>query len=218
MNQIKTKATILRRKGRSYGDINKLIGVPKSTLSSWFSGYSWSKNIKYKLIVKNNASASKNIKMINDARLRRYQLHYQRAGEEARKEFTNFKDNRLFLAGISIYWGEGDKSSNNCQVRVSNVDSRLLKIFHKFLLEICHVPQDRIGAEVIIYPDLDADKCLRFWSEHVNIPTRKFSRTVLIQGKHKTRVSSYGVCIIRTANKYLKTKIVKWIDLLGKDL
>lgn len=219
MNQIKTKATILRRKGRSYGDINKLTGIPKSTLSSWFSGYSWSKNIRNKLVVENNIVASKKIKKINKTRSIHYDNLYHRAEQEARNDYANLKNDRLFLSGLNVYWGEGDKSSNNCQVRVSNIDPRLLKIFHDFLLKICHVPYDRIGAEMLIYPDLDADKCLRFWSRHVNIPTRKFSKTITIQGRHRTRrVSNYGVCIIRTSNKYLKKKIIKWIDLLSQDL
>jgi hypothetical protein len=50
----KEKAFAMRKSGLSYGQINKNLNIPKSTLSGWFSGVDWSKNIKKSLTEINN--------------------------------------------------------------------------------------------------------------------------------------------------------------------
>ena len=36
MNKLKVKAFKLRKQKKSYNEINRQLGIPKSTLSSWF--------------------------------------------------------------------------------------------------------------------------------------------------------------------------------------
>ena len=40
------KAVELRKIGKSYSEIHKLLEIPKSTLSSWFSNKDWSQEVK----------------------------------------------------------------------------------------------------------------------------------------------------------------------------
>ena len=50
MRNDKKEAIQLRTEGKSYNEIKKMLGVPKSTLSDWLHNIQWSK------VVKNNLS------------------------------------------------------------------------------------------------------------------------------------------------------------------
>ena len=64
-NEKITIAIKLRRQGKSYSKISKELGVPKSTLSDWFSDIDWSKSIKADLTKKANYIARKRLRAYN---------------------------------------------------------------------------------------------------------------------------------------------------------
>lgn len=218
MNDKKVLAFKLRKQGKSYNYITKATKVAKSTLSDWLRGFDWSGDIKDSLSKKVQKVHQRRLVELNNARKKKLLKWYKEAEKEAVNEFSKFKKDPLFLVGISLYWGEGDRVFKNGQVRLSNVNSKILFIFYKFLHVVCSVPKERIKAHVIIYPDLDSDKCLRFWSENVTIPLQNFSKPVLIQGRHKNNKLTNGVCSIEVSNKFLKRKILTWLDLLSNEM
>lgn len=139
--------------------------------------------------------------------------------DEAVKEFSRFKNNPLFLSALSIYWGEGDKVFKNGQVRVSNIDWKMLNVFRKFLEEICFVPINKVHGAILLYPDLKTEECLNFWSSHVNLPKQNFFKPVVIKGRAGIgRSTPYGIGIVQVCNKALKKKILKWIELISDKL
>lgn len=44
-----------------------------------------------------------------------------------------------------------------------------------------------------------------------------FIKPTIINGRHKTRRLAYGVCTVSITNKYLKRKLLTWIDLYKKE-
>ena len=52
--------------------------------------------------------------------------------------------------GLGLYWGEGDKSSNNTSVRVSNTDPSLIKKFKEFLVKIYGVQKRKRRSNKIL--------------------------------------------------------------------
>ena len=115
-----------------------------------------------------------------------------------------------------IYWGEGDSNIRNSLVRLSNTNPNMLRIFSLFLQEICTVPKARIKLTMILYPDLNIDKCQRFWSRSIGLPQGQFNKAQIIYGKHPTKRLSYGICSMTVASRQLKEKIFIWIDLFQK--
>lgn len=204
----------MRRNGISYSKISKALGVPKGTLSGWLSNQPWSDKITNRLVKKNNLKTLQRMRAMNLSRNIKLQNLYKTSEEEAVKEFGALKNNPLFLTGISIYWGEGDKVFKNGQIRVSNIDWKMLRVFKRFLEKICKIPTDKIKGNILFYPDLDPVKCLNFWSSRVNLPKSSFFKSVLIKGRlGKGRSTEYGVCIIQTNNKAIKKKVLTWINL-----
>lgn len=208
----------LRRKGKSYNEIRKELGIPKSTLNSWFQGLRWSQFVKKNLSEKALRLSTKRMRKIAKANKERWLKWRKQYRDEAVKEFPQLKSNPLFTAGLMLYWGEGDGNLKN-DTRLSNIDPRMITLFNKFLLNICKVSKDDIFLSLTIYPDLSDNKCKIFWSNKTGISQNQFNKTQIIYGKHPTKRLENGICTIRVRrSRGLKEKIVIWINLLFSGL
>jgi len=123
------------------------------------------------------------------------------------------KNNPLFIAGVAIYWGEGDSKSKH-NTRMANTDPAMIKIFIDFLTKMCKIKKEKIKAWILVYPDLDQNKCLEYWKKHTGLKLDNFNKTICINGKHKTKRLDFGVCNIGVGNTYFKEKVKIWIKLL----
>ena len=164
MRKDKEQAIKLRTEGKSYSEIRKKLGVPRATLSDWFRNNVWSKKLSKRLNIKYLARNKIRLVALNKIRGKNLNRLYEEARQEARKEFQQLKYHPLFIAGVSIYWGEGDKATTS-GFRISNVDPLMIKVFRRFLIDVCRVDKKRIRASLLLYPDLDESLCKKFWIE-----------------------------------------------------
>jgi len=181
------------------------------------SGQQWSKKVKNILVEKSKIYSSSRMQWLAKAQKKRLSEIYIEAEKEAAKEFELFKWFPLFIAGICIFWGEGDKISKH-QVRIANVDPRLIKIFVNFLKKVCGIPKEKIRAYILIYPDLEAQDCVNYWAKQSGLGLENFTKCIIIRGKHKIRRLNYGVCNITVSSSYLSRKINIWLNLLAMEL
>lgn len=207
----------MRKSGKSYLEIEATLKIPRSTLSEWFNGEGWSAEIRAKL--DQAAREGHRVRIIELDRIRGIGLAkaYEDARLEAVKELAVLKYHPLFVAGVMIYWGEGDKRGKN-QVRIANTDPTMVLVFVKFLKEVCGIPEDDIRASLLVYPDLDEVLCREHWSKESGIPMQNFRKSTRILGRHKTQRLGYGICNVYVSSSYLKKKILEWIRLLPKEL
>lgn len=216
MRKDKRGALILRKSGRSYGEIKEVMGIPKSTLSDWLRESNWSNEIKLQLTEKTKEARTIKLRELNRIYRKNLKRIYQDACAEAKKEFEDLKFHPLFIAGISIYWGEGDRTTKH-SVQISNTDPQMIKLFIKFLREVCGVFEEKIRAHLLLYPDLNPEECKKFWIKNSGLYEGNFNKSVIILGKHKIRRLPYGVCYINVSSSYLKQKIFTWLTLLPKE-
>jgi hypothetical protein len=208
----------LRKKGSSYQKISEELGIPESTMHYWFKDLPWSEEIKKKLTKKSIKLSRERIKKVVKANRERWAKWRNSFRETAQKEFTGLKKIPLFIAGLMLYWGEGDQNLKY-EVRLSNIKPEMIALFNKFLLNICKIPKEDIFLYIIIYPDLVDKKCKDFWSKKIHISLDQFDKTQTIYGRHPTKRLENGICSIRVKrSRWLKEKIIVWIDLLSKDL
>lgn len=207
----------LRKQNKSYNKISKELNIPKSTLTYWFKQEDWSEEIKRELTRKALYVAKKRLRLINKSRREKWNEWHRECREKAREQFPILNKHPLFLAGLMLYWGEGDSKLENSLVRLSNTDPGMIKIFCLFLKESCLVPKDRIKAELILYPDLNEKYCKNFWSQVSGIPLNQFIKSQFIQGRHPTKRLSHGICIIYVTSRELKEKIFTWLKLYQDD-
>ncbi len=213
---LKLRAILLRKEKRSYREIAEALAVSKSTISYWFRDIDWSRDIQKQLTDRSTRLSVERLGRLNDLKKKKWQKVYADAESEAIQEFDTLRKNTLFTTGISLYWGEGDKNFSNGQVRVSNVDERLLRTFRLFLQNCCGVMEQKMRAYILLYPDLKEEVCLEYWSKNIGVAKDNFFKSSWIEGRHKRNRLSYGVCSLQVSDKRLKKKILTWIDLFGK--
>lgn len=213
MRKDKAVAFTLRKQGKSYRQIQKDLGVSRSTLCDWFRNEEWSIHIKKSNANKNITLSTERLRLLQVGRNKMLFDKYSKVELEAEKEFSVYKKEPLFMAGLMIYAGEGDKKHGNCS-RVSNSEFYLHKIFIKFSEKYLDIRRENIKVGLILYPDLEVRTCLEKWSQELNIPELNFYKTQIIKGKEKTKKLQYGVGIsIISSIVVVKKKILKWLEL-----
>ncbi len=217
MRKDKQIAIKLRRQNKSYNEISKMLGISKGTLSAWFINDRLSQKTKKeltKLALINTLKRVNKWVATNKARWREWR---KEAREEAINEFPKLCHNQLFIAGLMLYWAEGDNKLGN-PVRFTNTDPRMIRLYIQFLLRILKIKKETVRPALILYPDLEENNCLEFWSKITTVPVSQFYKTQFIKGRHKTARLSDGICMITCGNRQLKEKFIIWIDLLSKRL
>ena len=207
----------MRRSGKSYAEIFALLKVPKSTLSGWFATTDWSREVKQNLNKSAQADHTIRLRELNKLRGANLKQAYEEARREAREEFEELKYNPLFIAGVMLYWGEGDKLTNY-STKITNTDPHLIRLYVFFLEKACKVPKEKIRAHVLIYPDLDEEKCRLYWASRAHIDLSRFTKCTVIHGEKTTRPLAYGVCMIGISSTYFKVKMLEWMRLLPTEL
>ncbi len=152
---------------------------------------------------------------IAHAASKRWEAWRAMARKEAVRQFPVLVHNPLFVAGITMYWGEGDSKIKN-PLRLSNTDPRMIRLYVHFLRSVLGVQKQRIRLALILYPDLDDVECKKFWSETAGLSALCFVKTQYIRGYHPTKRLKYGVCVVVVSSRQLKEKVSVWIDLLSK--
>lgn len=218
MRNDKQRAIELRRQGLSYNAINHRLGIPKGTLSDWFSDVPWSRMLRQRLTREAFRKVIRQFRAMSAGHARYWDEWRKRAREEGERMFPRLFRDPLFLVGVTIYWGEGDRKPKN-PVRVSNTDPAMLRLFCKFLMHRCAVTRDRIRPHLILYPDLSERYCLVYWSKAVGISVSQFRKAQVIHGRNnKQKKLTYGICVVSVSSGQLKQKLLTWIRMLGEKL
>lgn len=213
MRKDKQKAEELRRAGKSYKAIHKELGTPIATLSDWFRNVGWSIEIKNKLASEESLANPNKLQLMIAATKKKFAQLHENYRREAVNEFPKLKNNPLFVAGVMLYWGEGDKNVKNSLIRLSDSEPGIIRTFYVFLVNAVGIPKEKIAFNLLLYPDLIDSVQKNFWSTVTGIPLTQFRKSVFIQGRHSTKRLSYGVGMIRVGGRKYKEKLLKWIEL-----
>lgn len=230
MRTDKAKAIKFRLRGKSYSEIQQLLGgISKSTLSLWLKNIVLSPAAK-ELLQKRFREKSligllkrnRNQTYLAIERKRKIQL-------EAMTEINKISKENLFFIGLALYWAEGYKRSiikggrevTYHPISLTNPDVKLVKIFLEFLQKICNVPIEKIKANIRIFKHLNEQEVLNYWIKETGIPKENFTKTYLgisksSMGKRPFNRLPFGVIQIRIGDTKLFHRIIGWIDGLKK--
>ncbi len=211
--ELKKKAFEMRRNNFSYRQIQTQLGIAKGTISGWFRNQPWSKKIKINLIKKMKPQWREQGRLLGLTRSRQWKKKRKESRGVAKKLFPNFFHDPLFIAGLMLYWGEGDNKGDS-MVRISNIKPSIIKIFYHFLLHYCGVDKQKIKLNLILYGEHNDLECKKYWSEKIGIPLDQFIKSQYIVGKSLKNRIPYGVAILYVPSCELKEKILKWIGMV----
>ena len=220
----KERAIKLRRKGFSYNEILKEIPVAKSTLSLWLRDIGLAKKQKQRLTEKKLAAAKRGY----EARRRQRLLLTQKIQEEVQKEIKNINERELWLIGIALYWAEGAKQKENNvsqKVRFSYSDPKMIRIFLKWLQDICKIPREDIYLRISLHRSATSRlaKVKKYWVEITKFPINHFQKIYWKKNKINTKRKNIGkeyfglldISVKRSTN--FNRKIMGWIEGICKN-
>ena len=215
----KETAIALRKQGKTYSEILKVVHVAKSTISLWFKEVGLSVPEKQR-ITEARIAASKR----GGAAKRNQRIALQnKIRSLARSEIGVLSPRELFLVGVSLYWAEGNKEKEwrpGGRLGFSNMDPLMLSLFLRWLREIAKTPDDMIGFELYLHeshtPRLQ--EVLEYWANKLGFCAEeckiRFKKTkITATNRRNTGENYFGV--IRISVKQSSTllrKIAGWSE------
>lgn len=172
----KNKASELRRAGYSYSYISSKTGLSKSTLSDWLATVPYTPNEETRQTIGKALAASgakiakKKLESINQAK------------KLAREEIGRLSKRDLFMFGLGLYLGEGNKTHD--LVRVVNSNPEVIRLAIAWF-ESLGLSKKNFAITLHLYPDSTPDKSREFWSRVTGIPKNQFLKTQIDWRKNK---------------------------------
>ncbi|MEW5805392.1 MAG: hypothetical protein AB1721_01525 [Patescibacteria group bacterium] len=109
MRKDKSKALQLRKMGRSYNEIHKLLKIPKSTLSGWFHNLNLPLRAKSRLGKRIKEKSLKGLLKKSKEQTKKAQERMKQTRKLAKSSISKLSQKDLKLIGASLYWAEGYK-------------------------------------------------------------------------------------------------------------
>lgn len=224
-SDLKEKAISLRKQGLSYSEILKHVPVAKSTLSLWLRSVGLSKKQEQRLTEKKLAAALRGAAKKREIRIEKTNTIL----EKAAKDIDEISKKELFLMGVALYWAEGSKEKSHYPgsgVQFSNSDANMVRLFLKWLSEICSVPKEKISFDIYIHESNKnrTDKVIDYWSKSTGFDRKYFQHIYFKRNKIRTKrknigESYYGLVRVRVkTSSDLNRKIAGWINGVVKCL
>lgn len=215
----KNQAIVLRKQGKSYNEINKVLGTPKSTLSSWLKDLPLSKQIRKRNINRAKIIWAKNIINYNRLRSLKYQENQKRLIEKYSKEIPIIDEKALFWIGLALFWAEGGKREK-WSVRFVNSDPQIIKTIMRFYREVCKVPNGKFRLRIYLHPNIKESQAVEFWSELTRISENQFYKSqelISCSSKRKRNFNRLpnGTLHVYIGDATLSKKIKGWIKGLS---
>jgi len=222
MRQDKQKAILLRKRGKSYNEIVKILDISKSTLSLWLRNIKMPSDIKKRFWNKTRKKWAKSITKFNKERAKIAKQKAQKIQDLTSRNIKRVSKRELLLIGSALYWAEGYKKSRWVVV-FSNSDPLMIKLIMKFFREICQIKEDRFRAMVQIHPNTTSQKSINYWSKITKIPKKQFQKTyskLTPSSKRKRAINilPYGTLRISISDVETINKIKGWIKGLESSI
>ena len=229
MRKDKILAIKLRLQGKSYGEIQKSLGVSKSTLSEWLSNVVISEQARIRIEQRSRKKSVAGLIKRNKQQTINAQIRAKNIRKQAIAEMADLSKKDLLILGSALYWAEGykklktrnGKEVTHHGVSLTNSDPFLVKIFLRFLREYCNVPEEKIKAGLRIFEHHNADEILKFWQKETKILSSNFGKiyrgiSISSQRKRPFNRLPYGVIQINVNDTALFHKIMGYIEGIKK--
>lgn len=216
---LKLKARSFRKRGLSIGEIQKRLRVSRSSASIWVRDIKLTKKQLEKLYLNKRTGALRGCIVAAMNKIKKRERLTKRLMQEGKKEVGRLSKRDKFIAGIAMYFAEGNKGDGS--VEFSNTDPRAIKFMVDWFRKVCKVPEEKFRCSLYIHDNLDKRKAKKFWSDLTNVPLSQFRKSYIVKNnpnrlrkvKHK-----YGVLRVTINNVNLHRKIMGWISGTFKDI
>ncbi|MBL7081252.1 MAG: hypothetical protein ISS44_01610 [Candidatus Omnitrophica bacterium] len=128
------------------------------------------------------------------------------------KDNLILEEEYLKIAGVMLYWAEGTLKGDT--VDFANSNPEMIRIFLRFLREICGVKEARLRIYLYAYSYQDIEAVKLYWHKATEVSLSQFTKPYIRKGNPNLsqRKLPYGLIHIRYNDKRLLGLIKTWID------
>ena len=216
---LKSRARSLRKRGLSMKEIERRLGVSRSSISLWARDIVLTKEQLSHLYLNKRTG---NLKGSIVAAIKKKEIRLElvkKLREEGRNEVKTLSKRDQFISGIALYFAEGSKT--DASVSFSNSDPRSIRFMVEWMRQFCKVPKEKFRCSLYLHDNLDENKAKAFWAKAADIPLAQFRKTYIVENNRrrlrKTK-HEYGVCRITVSDVNLHRKIMGWIEGLFQNI
>lgn len=214
-SSLKSKAISLRKKGLSYNEIRKKVGVAKSTLSVWLKNIPLLPEHRERLYTKQIQILSRGPQSQRERRLREVEQIIKEAEKEIQVPLA-FETYRLM--GVALYWAEGSKGR---RFQMTNSDPYLILFTVRWIESVFKILAKNLRARLNIYPQQNEIKIKKFWSDLTGIPLENFGKSYIkpLSKGYKKNNLYYGTIRIEIPKSAdLQYRLLGWLKTAFKDI
>ncbi|MGW2649609.1 hypothetical protein ACWC2T_33000 [Streptomyces sp. NPDC001393] len=199
-DDLRAKARELRLQGWTYDQIETELGCSRSSVSLWVRDLPRPEP-RY------TPEEQRALMNAGLARLRSAQDEERHRTKQAAAVTSNLSDRELFVAGVALYWAEGQKSkpySRREVVTIVNSDPGVIR-FYVTWLDLLGVARERLRFHVMIHESADVNAAEQYWATLVGADSSAFNKTTLKKHNPKTvrknTGDNYRGCLVITVLK-----------------
>lgn len=213
---LREQAIKLRIQGYTYGQIKRELKLSKSTLSGWLRNLPLDEK-QLELLVKNRERAKdlaieRYIETRKNQKLTRLKLVFDKQCEM----LLPLSEKELFLCGLFLYWGEGDKMHG--RISISNTDPKVVKFALYWMTDSLKIPREKIKINLHLYKDMSIGESINFWSNALDIPEKQFNKPYIKKTNREGltyKSFGHGTCKLYAGSVLLSEKIAMSIKAIS---
>ncbi len=180
--QDKIEAISLRMQGYSYAQIQEKLGVSKSLLSGWFKYIVLNQNQQQTLHQNLTQRSKKGVANAVLVNRRKREQRETSAKEKSDSIYETHKEDKLFVAGLCLYWAEGSKRSSAAQF--VNSDPKMIIFMLYWIKKYLGITNNQLYVRLATHKDFEKEKYELFWSNLTKIPLEQFKKTSYKPNRH----------------------------------
>jgi len=127
------------------------------------------------------------------------------------KDNLSRREEELKVAALMLYWAEGQTDGF---IDLANSNTEMIKIFLKFLREICGVTESKLRVYLYCYANQDVDELMNYWKDVTDIPLEQFQKPYVRYDFNDSKKGKmeHGLAHIRYHDKKLFRQFKSWIS------
>ena len=168
--------------GYSYSQIQEQVPVSKGLLSGWFKYIKLSEEQEKDLINKLGERSKKGVAKAAESNIFKRKVREADAKKEAKILYEKHKEDKLFIAGLCLYWAEGSKRVSS--FGFVNSDSKMVNFMIFWIQKYLGIDIKSIFLRISTHADFINERYEDFWSLETGIPPSQFKKTTYKPSRH----------------------------------
>lgn len=138
----------------------------------------------------------------------------------SKKKKLGHRDMILLTSGIMLYWAEGAKYKNKNTLDFANSSPLMIKVFMKFIRDICGVKEEKIRIYLYCYANQNVQQLKQFWSKLTKVPVERFIKPYVRKDFREDKINKmpHGLIHVRYFDKKLYIQFEDWQQLILKKI